>query len=198
MKPEVFDIFFSAFKKKYEILQTAREAFSIYQLIERVKNIEGDFIEIGSYSGGSAKLISLFKQNSRKFYIFDTFEGLADTGPLDTGLKNGYLCYSNLETFKTLLSDSSVIIQKGYFPQCAGELLNSNKFSFVHLDVDTYESTRNCLDFFNNKMAKGGIILTHDYSHPALKGVKKAFDEFHKGEIGVRIQKTSQLFVEYA
>ncbi len=46
----------------------------------------------------------------------------------------------------------------------------------MHLDVDLYESTLNCLKLFYPKMSEGGVIITHDYT--LSEGVKKAFDEF--------------------
>jgi O-methyltransferase len=49
-------------------------------------------------------------------------------------------------------------------------------FFFVHLDVGTYSSTLSCLEFFYQRMSRGGIVISHDYV--TAKGVRKAFDEF--------------------
>ncbi|MEW6183994.1 MAG: TylF/MycF/NovP-related O-methyltransferase [Bacillota bacterium] len=46
----------------------------------------------------------------------------------------------------------------------------------VHLDVDIYKSTLDCLDFFYSRVNTGSVILIHDYVQAA--GVRKAFDEF--------------------
>ena len=51
-------------------------------------------------------------------------------------------------------------------------------FSFVHMDVDLYESTKSCLDFFYPRMSRGGVIISHDYLGSI--GVKTAFDEYFK------------------
>ena len=51
-------------------------------------------------------------------------------------------------------------------------------YDSVHLDVDLYKSTLDCLKFFYPRVNKGGIIISHDY--PSVNGVKKAFDEFFK------------------
>jgi O-methyltransferase len=72
----------------------------------------------------------------------------------------------------------NVHIYKGIFPE-TGVSLKNKKFAFVHLDVDIYKSTKNCLEFFYDKLPKGGIIISHDYH---AKGVRKAFDEFFKNK----------------
>jgi O-methyltransferase len=53
------------------------------------------------------------------------------------------------------------------------------EFSFVNLDVDLYESTFASLEFFYPRLAKGAILMSHDYSTCA--GVKRAFYAFYKG-----------------
>ncbi len=55
------------------------------------------------------------------------------------------------------------------------------KFSFVHLDVDLYESTLSALAFFWPRMSSGAIVLSHDY--PLLDGVVRAFSEFFRDKI---------------
>ena len=61
------------------------------------------------------------------------------------------------------------------FPDTS-EPVREKKFSMVNLDVDCYESTKQCLLFFYPRMSPGGIILSHDYI--TAPGVKKAFDDF--------------------
>ncbi len=67
------------------------------------------------------------------------------------------------------------IIYPGLFPDSAGASSDC-RFSFVHLDVDLYESTRAALEFFYPRMNPGGMILSHDYV--IADGVRNAFDEF--------------------
>ena len=46
----------------------------------------------------------------------------------------------------------------------------------MHLDVDLYRSTLQCLEYFWPRVLPGGVLLSHDYS--ILPGVKQAFTEF--------------------
>jgi len=71
----------------------------------------------------------------------------------------------------------NVHFYKGLFPATAGSV-KDKKFSFINLDVDTYESTLNCLKFFYSRMNRCGVIISHDYI--SATGVRKAFDEFFK------------------
>lgn len=54
--------------------------------------------------------------------------------------------------------------------------LPERRYSFVHLDVDLYQSTHACLEYFYPRMTSGGAIILHDYS--MLSGVHQAVDEF--------------------
>ena len=65
---------------------------------------------------------------------------------------------------------------KKVFPKTT-EPVKDKIFSFVHIDVDTYESTLSCLKFFYPRMNRGGFIISHDY-HDGSMGVRKAIDEF--------------------
>jgi hypothetical protein len=83
----------------------------------------------------------------------------------------------------------------GLFPATA-EAVAACRFSFVHLDVDLYESTRAALEFFYPRMSSGGIILSHDYV--IADGVRKAFDEFfaHKAETVLELTGNQCLVVK--
>lgn len=68
---------------------------------------------------------------------------------------------------------------KGYFPSTAGPVIDL-RFSFVHLDVDLYESTKSCLEFFYPRLNVGGVISPDDYV--GAHGVWTAFEEFFFGQ----------------
>ena len=52
------------------------------------------------------------------------------------------------------------------------------KIAFAFLDGDFYESIKDSLKLVIPKMVEDGALVIHDYSNPALPGVKKAVDEF--------------------
>jgi O-methyltransferase len=154
-------------------LLTAFEAFSVYSLARAQSGRPGDFAEVGVYQGASSKLLCEVKGN-KKLHLFDTFSGLPPGGEHDPHRSNWFAC--SLESVQEYLQGyEDVHYYKGIFPETAGAI-NGTEFAFAHFDVDLYESTRACLEFFYPRMISGGIMLSHDYS--ILAGVRKAFDEF--------------------
>ena len=163
-------------------------------MLKKIEKNKGDIAEVGVYKGGSAKLIR--QATEKKLHLFDTFEGLPDTSLKDNQkkLKKGEL-YASLEDVRNYLANfPNIYFYKGPFPSTSGPVADK-KFSFVHLDVDLYESTLDCLKFFYPRINQGGIIISHNYSD--LDGVRKAFDEFFedKPEIIIEPVGTSQALV---
>lgn len=166
-------------KKETNLAFYPYEAFTVYSIAKAQSVFDGEMAEVGVYRGGSAKLICEAKAN-RKLHLFDTFEGLPEVTDKDThfGTKfwqdKQFNDTSEEQVKKYLKSYPAVSVYKGLFPQTGGHVENST-FSFVHLDVDLYKSTLDCLNFFYPRMIRGGIILTHDYH---TSGVQQAFKEF--------------------
>jgi hypothetical protein len=70
-----------------------------------------------------------------------------------------------------------VRLMKGFFkttlPACRDQ-----RFCFVHLDCDIYESYKECLEFFYPRTQPGGIILFDEYNDTPWPGCNRAVDEF--------------------
>ena len=151
------------------------EAYMIYASVLRTNKVPGDVAEVGVFQGGSSKLICEAK-GERPLHLFDTFEGLPQRDEIDPVRYSlgKYAC--SIESVRKYLGGySGVQFYRGFFPETAGPVAD-RVFSFVHLDVDLYQSTRDSLRFFYPRMSVGGVILSHDYIWAA--GVRKAFDEF--------------------
>jgi O-methyltransferase len=163
--------------------QTPREFFYMYHLIDECNNIDGAFAEIGAYQGFTSEFIFLIKKKEKRFFVCDTFTGLRDVGEHDRyldipngGLSVGVEEFCNMNDF---VKEESVALINGYFPDSATSEMNNSTYSFVHIDTDTHDSTKNSLHYFYPKMAHGGKILVHDYrNHQGTKGVAKAVDDF--------------------
>lgn len=173
----------------------AERAHMIYQFARHSLNIPGDAAEVGVYKGGSAKIIaSVFGNSSKKIHLFDTFEGTPEIDPAKDNnnfLRKGMYDDVDFDSVKNFLAEfKNVRIYKGIFPKTANAIKKS-RFCFVHIDVNTYRSTKDCLEFFYPKMNKGGIILLDDYKSKECRGVQKAADQFFKGRKECIIQTTS-------
>ncbi|MBI2827342.1 MAG: class I SAM-dependent methyltransferase [Planctomycetia bacterium] len=156
-------------------LVTANEAYLVHTLARAQGNRDGQMAEVGTYQGGTAKMICEAKGDT-PLHLFDTFEGLPAAAAQDGRVHraNQYAC--SLESVQKYLSGyPNVSFYKGRFPESSGPVEHL-RFSFAHFDVDLYESTLGCLEFFYPRMIPGGIMLSHDYS--ILSGVRTAFEEF--------------------
>lgn len=166
-------------------LQSSKDIEVITNSIFQTKNIEGNIAEVGVFNGGSAMIINniiVSDSINKKLFLCDTFEGLKDSeeNEEDCELPNGSYS-SNFDEVQSLFSNYDYVkIIKGYFPECATKEIEESKFSFVHLDVDTYLSTLNCLEFFYPRMTKNGIIVSHDYG--VISGVTNAINSFFKNK----------------
>jgi len=165
-------------KKETDFLLGDNEGHQLYMAVKNTSKIVGEIAEVGCYSGGSSKLICEAK-GDKSFYIFDTFTGLPELTKHDTSenfVEGSFFVPLNL--VKEYLSGyRNVHIYKGLFPSTS-KPIEDKRFSFVHLDVDLYESTLDSLKFFYPRLNRGGVLISHDYAQ--LSGVRKAFDEFFK------------------
>lgn len=162
-------------KKEIPMHLKDQEALFIYNTVKKIEKIPGEIAEVGVYKGGSVRLIC--EATKKSVHIFDTFEGMPELSEYDNSeqFQKGVLVASLEEVKNNLKNYSNIYFYKGLFPLTA-EPVKDRIFSFVHLDVDIYKSTLDCLDFFYPRMSRGGVIVSHDYY--GAKGVTKAFDEF--------------------
>jgi len=159
------------------------EAYTVYSIALSQSKLDGDMAEVGVYQGGSAKLISEAKGN-KTLHLFDTFTGLPSLSDVDVHFginfwkENDFNNTSQEKVMNYLSKYNNIKIYPGKFPETSKPIINS-KFSFVHLDVDLYQSTLDSLNFFYPRLIQGGIIITHDYHS---SGVNKAFKEYFQSK----------------
>lgn len=161
---------------------------SLVKCLELTKDLYGSMAEVGTYKGGAAYHINKHSYGKMVF-LFDTFEGIPMQGELDPH-PVGDFGDTSYETVKNIFkNDLNVQVIKGIFPVSAKNVIfEGDKFCFVHIDADQYESTKNCLNFFYPKMVNGGIIVLDDIGW--LKGVDAAVEEFLSDKEEVLIKET--------
>lgn len=137
----------------------------------------GDMAEVGVYRGGSSYLIA--RTGSHKLlFACDSFEGLPEGNETHDRLDlmpKGAFQSSEQEVRNFLKPLNNAFIIPGWAPDC---LPVEARYSFVHLDVDYYESTLKCLDYFYKRMSRGAVLVSDDYGRESCPGVEKAFTEF--------------------
>jgi hypothetical protein len=166
------------------LIQSLNEAYNLWDLARQTAPLGASVAEFGVYKGGSARLLCGVKA-ARPLHLFDTFGehgGMPAVRPdIDTTHRQGDFADSRLPEVNALLAGQpGVHVHAGFFPGTAAGL-EAEKFSFVHLDVDIYQSTLDGLKFFYPRLVPGGILVSHDYSYRPTPGVKRAFDEYFAG-----------------
>lgn len=157
---------------------------NIFQAIEITRELDGDYVEIGTFQGASARaaLNYLKKSNvSRKCYFIDTYEGftyqeaqnsedmLWKNTHTDTSMDRVHEYLANYDNFELIKSN----ITEDELPQKIENICVAN------IDVDLYDAVKSALYRVKDKIVKNGIIIAEDYGHtPALIGAQKAVGEF--------------------
>jgi hypothetical protein len=78
---------------------------------------------------------------------------------------------------KFLARFANVQVYRGWIPQRFGEVA-ARRFSFVHIDVDLYEPTRDSIEFFYPRLAPGAVLVCDDYGIVTCPGATKAIEDF--------------------
>jgi hypothetical protein len=145
-------------------------------------NLPGQMAECGVYQGGTAYLLANRLSSAspeKQLHLFDTFEGMPETeGKAKDGHVKGDFGDTNLEEVQAYLKDfSQVRYHAGIIPKTFKDVLDL-KFCLVHVDVDIYRSTYDCLAFFYPRLVKGGVLIIDDYGFVTYRdAAKRAADD---------------------
>ena len=127
-----------------------------------LSNIEmkGDVLECGVFKGfSSLLLIELEKLLNNhvinNYFLVDSFEGLSEIleedKPKNKNVfrnQQGNLKADIKDVEKRFVEYQNVNILKGWIPKIFNVLDESNKYKFIHIDVDLYQPTLDTLNFF--------------------------------------------------
>ncbi len=178
--PTVVAFLRSVYAEQECLLQPA-EAFALYELSRMQRDVEGAIGEVGTFRGASSKILCEAK-GAKEFYGFDTFEGLPANTERDQSVAGANLMQEKAfaapeeQVAKYLSRYCNVHLIKGFFPtSVTGK--EFPKFCLVHLDVDLYQSMKDSLFYFWDRLSPGGVIVMHDYHFPAVQTALKEFTD---------------------
>lgn len=149
--------------------------------------VEGDVAEVGVFRGGSAKIMLDYRYG-RRVWLCDTFTGLPLPQPgFDSPSFHVGDFKANFEDVENYLEQTAqpfdirkdCVFVIGEFPKSMTSTVSEmamSKFSFVHLDMDLHDGTRDALNFFCTRLSVGGIIVCHDFT--CSRGVRDAVTSF--------------------
>lgn len=150
-----------------------------------MKGFSGDFVEFGSYGGGSALFIA---NNARrlgftgKVYALDTFQGMPSTDDLIDFHQQGDFADTDIDRLVKYASEvglNNLVFVQGLFEETLPDLLKKvSSIALAHIDCDIYSAVKYAITSINPFMEKaGGYLVLDDPLVPACLGALQAVEE---------------------
>ena len=169
--------------KKYTLVDKYR-CYELWALIEQCSKMQGDFIEIGVWRGGTGALIAAGAKrmgSDKIVYLCDTFKGVVKAGRKDCYYKGDEHGDTSMRIVEKLVIDrlrlDNFKILKGIFPDETSHLVESSQFALCHIDVDVYQSAKDIVEWIWDKIVVGGIVVYDDYGFQTCRGITKYVEE---------------------
>jgi O-methyltransferase len=147
------------------------------RLAAKAAEIQGSVVECGAWRGGMIAGIADVLGPGRRYYLFDSFEGLPPAKEIDgpaalawqADTKSaGYFdnCTASEHEARAAMSLSGAKdyqIVKGWFRETLPRASIAQPIALLRMDGDWYESTKCILDNLAPSVARGGLIIVDDY-----------------------------------
>jgi len=159
-------------------------------------DLGGAYAECGVFRGTTALFLCRAAQTRRPgyagegFHLVDSFAGLSRPGEEDVlddraadgsavraAVAEGSLAAPVEVARRALREFPAAAIHKGWIPDVFGDLPDT-RWSFLHIDVDLFEPTRDCLEYFTPRLVAGGVIVCDDYGSQLFPGARRAWDAY--------------------
>lgn len=176
--------------------------YALYKAVRYVveAGIPGDFVECGTWMGGSVMVMALTLGQcgveDRIIRAYDTFEGMPPPEAVDVDLwgataadvlagadasdPGSFWCRAGIDAVRSNLN------QIGYpagnlrlFKGLVEETIPAqapDRIALLRLDTDWYSSTRHELEQLYPRLSPGGVLIVDDYGH--WQGARRAVDEY--------------------
>jgi O-methyltransferase len=155
--------------------------------------IEGDFVECGVSTGimsGTICRALKFGAIDRKFYLFDTYEGIPidlaneKERPLIPQYNKHYLDVYDLAKRNFSVFQNAILV-KGRVPETLDQV-SIEKVAYLSIDMNITFPERAALEFFWPKLAAGAVIVLDDIGFTGFEDQRTSASEFAKSK-GVSI-----------
>lgn len=166
---------------------------------KQASSLDGDFVECGVSTGFlSSAIMQHLEWNKlgKRFFLFDTYEGLDSRFVSDTEAEDGRLnWYSNVKfdkVRKNFQEFEDVHLVKGTVPETLSEV-EISRVCYLSLDMNCTEPEIAALSYFWDKLVPGGFVLLDDYAYSGYEEQHFAFNEFAKNHaVGILTLPTGQ------
>jgi O-methyltransferase len=143
----------------------------------------GAILEVGVWRGGTGALLAkrlVLAGLEGPVYLCDTFEGVVKAGRQDGFYKGGEHADTSKELVERLLESLQIKnaqVIPGIFPDVSGSRLADSSFRLVHIDVDTYQSAKDVMEWVWDRLVPGGMVVHDDYGFSFCGGITRLVNE---------------------
>ena len=188
---EIFEYFYlpwktdEKFNNHYELIKNytlnpKSRLFTIYDFSKQYLINETSFFEVGSWRGGASGLVALGNEHKNvDYFVCDTFKGVVNSSEKDSFFKNNEYNTASTTDINEVekITSKKFQIVKGIFPNSMENVKINKPVSFAHIDVDTYVSAKESLEFLLANSISGAVIILDDYGGWFTDGVTQLGNE---------------------
>jgi hypothetical protein len=154
---------------------------NIVTYLRSTDNLSGYIAEFGVFEGGSLDIIAKNSPANKIIYGIDSFAGLPKLSKHDVeshNIREGGMKSNYIPVREYFARYPNVVILKGFFLEVTRQIPEHVDFSFVHIDVDLYQSVLDACKYFYPRMVKGGAMIFDDYRWADTPGASVAIHEY--------------------
>jgi O-methyltransferase len=151
--------------------------YELWDLMHNPGAASGAVVEVGVWRGGTAAILAAALARTRPaetIYLCDTFRGVAKAGHNDSLYRGGEHADTSVasvtELLRSLSLDNAVLLA-GVFPEQTASQIPPGPISLCHIDVDVYESAKDTVEWVEERLQPGGMLVFDDYGFPSCIGV---------------------------
>ncbi len=153
--------------------------------------LQGDFVECGVHtgilSGAIAQWLDFAAHPSKRFYLFDTWNGIPEeqispaerlrgVARMNRKYQDGDEVYATVA--RKFSKYNNIIITRGMVPDTLGVIGSDRSVAFISIDMNVVQAEMEAIGLLWPCLLEGGIVLIDDYGWSAHIEQKKAWDAF--------------------
>jgi O-methyltransferase len=171
-------------RAKHNTLVDIYRMHELWSLVAETAKIGGDIVEVGVWRGGTGVTMARREHllgGTGTVYLCDTFKGVVKAGGADSDYRGGEHRDTDVSIVEGLARDlgvNNVQTLVGIFPDESGAQLPSKQVRLLHIDVDVYQSAKDCVEYLWDRMPSGAVTVFDDYGFIGCDGVTRCVDEF--------------------
>jgi len=152
-----------------------------------ISEVQGDVVVMVLKDGDVWRMIHqemIGAETPRTLHLYDNFKGIAECDHLyDSGMcpaaGTGKVDYDGfMSALDKLVARENVKVHKVEYSNIEDSEMPSS-IAFAIIDAELYQTTKDQLKAVRKRMAKGGVIMIHNFGFEGYPGVERAVNDFN-------------------